>query len=93
MSGLEIPEFDYETGESGDLVVTATVRNAGDERVRTTVTANVTAGDREEHRSAEVTLDPGESSEERFEFDIPTETFQEGGSLDFSLGDTSGEIS
>lgn len=84
---LEIPNYDYEDDGSGNTVVVAAIRNSGDERAETTVTAAVTADDGEERRSADVRLGPGESTEARFVFDLPVSAFGTDDALEFAFGE------
>ena len=84
---LEVPNYDYGDDGSGNTVVVAAVRNSGDERAETTLTVTATAGDGEERRSADVRLDPGESTEKRFVFDLPVSALGTDDSLEFAFGE------
>ncbi|WP_134672507.1 hypothetical protein [Halorussus marinus] len=82
---LELAEFDHAESDSGDLLVTATVENAGDAEGSGTLYVTVEAGEDVTRESRAVTVAAGESTTVEIEVGFAYERFRSGGSLSFDL--------
>ena len=87
-SGVESAGFDVVETDDGALAADLGVSNASDEAVTETVTARATIDGEDHTESKEVTLDPGEETTVRFEFDVP---YDEARSGDFEIRGEIGE--
>jgi hypothetical protein len=100
-ASLEVTDFDYHEGDSGTLVVTATVENAGKSEATghlyVTVTAAATTADPENgtateseetvasRESREVTVPGGEATNVEIPFELGIEQFERSGTLELDL--------
>lgn len=82
---VRIDSWDFGETDSGRLHVFGTVQNDGDATVEATAEAVVRAGDERYERTETVTVPAGDTTEFDIEFDIPYETFLDGGSIDLTL--------
>ena len=84
MPDIEIPEFDYEEGENGNLVVTYTAGNTSDSEQTDTITVTVRAGQDNYERASEVTIPAGDTVEKAESFDqVTVDEFRDDGSIGF----------
>ncbi|NHN49007.1 hypothetical protein G9464_15595 [Halostella sp. JP-L12] len=84
MPDIEIPEFDYEEGENGTVVVTYTAENTTDSEQADTITVNVRAGQDNYERASEVTIPAGDTVEKSESFEqVTVDEFRDDGSIDF----------
>lgn len=86
---VKVTEFDYESSDDGQLVVTATLENKGDESAVVTLIANVHAGKgknkQELDQSEQFELTKGASADASFTFDVPYTRFERNGGLDLEV--------
>lgn len=86
---VKVTEFDYESSDDGQLLVTATLRNEGDEAATVTLIANVHAGKgkkkQELDQSEQFELAKGASTDASFVFDVPYTRFERNGGLDLEV--------
>lgn len=78
-SPVDVESFDYRKGESGALLVVATVVNDGDDSAHATLRIQVEVGETAYRESREVTVPGGESKTLETEFQVTFERFIEGG--------------
>ena len=84
MPDIEIPEFDYEEGENGNVVVTYTAENTTDSEQTDTITVTVRAGQDSYERASEVTIPAGDTVEKAESFDqVTVDEFRDDGSINF----------
>ncbi|EJN59790.1 hypothetical protein HSB1_19480 [Halogranum salarium B-1] len=88
-NSVKVSEFDYESDDEGNLVVTATLRNESDETATVTLIASVTAGkgknEREVDQSEQFELAKDASADAAFTFDVPYTRFERNGGLDLEV--------
>lgn len=84
---LTVEEFDAFAGDDGNLVVTVTVANTASEARSGTLYVNVDAGGSVDTRVRRADVGPAGTQGFRVPFDVPMETFNDGGSLSFDFGE------
>lgn len=86
---VKVSEFDYESSNEGNLLVTATLQNNGDETATVTLIANVTAGKgkkkQELDQSDAFEIASGATADASFVFDVPYTRFERNGGLDLEV--------
>jgi len=82
---LEVADFDHAESDSGDLLITVTVENAGDAEGSGTLYVTVEAGDDITRESRDVTVSAGEATTLELEVGFAYDRFRSRGSLSFDL--------